>query len=90
MTLVLGKAKPYPSEMEKVAQDKIKTTIHEIKATIDERDEIVDDKIETIKSSVESVKIGFTSQIQQVNVSLVVMKYNEHLSYNLRRNLLKN
>ena len=102
--LFLGKAQPYPSEMDKVAQDKIKTTLDDMKTTIEDRNGIVDAEFETIRSSVESVKSALTSQIQRVNVSLVilefdckasfdkknVMKCQEHISFNLRKNLMKN
>ena len=57
--------------MEKVAQDKLQTSIEEITATIEDRDGIVDAEFETIRSSVESVKSALTSEIQQINVSLV-------------------
>ena len=57
--------------MEKVAQDKLQTSIEEITATIEDRDGIVDTEFETIRSSVESVKSALTSEIQQINVSLV-------------------
>ena len=67
--------------MEKVAQDQIKTSIEEIRATIQDRDEIVDDELKTIRSSVESVKSGLTSQIQQVNVSLVILDFNCKASF---------
>ena len=79
--MFLGKAKPYPSEMEKVAQDKIKTTIDEITTTIEDRDGIVDAEFETIRSSVESIKSALTSDIQQVNVSLVILDFNCKVSY---------
>ena len=57
--------------MEKLAQDKLQTSIEEITATIEDRDGIVDTEFETIRSSVESVKSALTSEIQQINVSLV-------------------
>lgn len=58
--------------MEKIARNETQTNIDEITATIKHRVKIVDDEIETIRSSVKSVKSGLTSEIQQVNVSLVI------------------
>ena len=62
--------------MEKVAQDKIKTTIDDMKTTIEDRNGIVDAEFETIRSSVESVKSALTFEIEQVNVSLVIFDFN--------------
>ena len=67
--------------MEKVAQDKIKTTIDEMTTTIEDRDAIVDAEFETIRSSVESVKSALTFEIEQVNVSLVIFDFNFKVSF---------
>ena len=64
-----GKAKTYPSEMEKVAQDEIRKTISEIASSIDDRDQTIDDEIKTLRTSIESVQNELTSQIQLMSVS---------------------
>ena len=72
-TFVSGKAKPYPSEMEKVAQDEIKSKLNEIEAALNDGDHALDEKIKTVNLNLESVKNGMTDQIEQVNVSLKII-----------------
>ena len=64
-----GKAKPYQSEKEKVAQDEIKSKINEIEAAISDGDHTLDEKIKTVRLNLESVKNGMTDQMEQVQVS---------------------
>ena len=72
-TFISGKAKPYPSEMEKVAQDEIKSKLNEIEAALSDGDHALDEKIKTLNLNLESVKNGMTDQIEQVNVSLKII-----------------
>ena len=72
---VSGKAKPYPSEMEKVVQDEIRTSIDEITASLRDRDNTIDAEIETIRSSVASFKNALIVDIQQANVSWILPIY---------------
>ena len=72
LTLVSGKAKPYPLEMEKTAKDKIKSKINEIEAAINDGDYALDENIKMVKSNMESAYSNLSSQIQKTNVSLVM------------------
>ena len=69
LTSISGKAKSYPSEMEKVSQDEIKSQINEIEATLNDGDHALDEKIKTVNLNLESFKNRLTDQIEQDNVS---------------------
>ena len=90
-TRILGKAKPYPSEMEKVAQDEIKSKINEIETAINDGDQTLDEKIKTVRLNLESVKNGMTDQIEQVQVSYKIIDgveceaFNECSQFVIRR-----
>ena len=74
-TFISGKAKPYPSEMEKVAQDEIKSKINEIEAALNDGDHALDEKMKTVKSTFELAKKSLTNQIQRTHVSFVIEKF---------------
>lgn len=66
---ILGKAKPYPSEMLKITQNELKSKINEIAASISDTDERYTGEIKLIKSNIESVKNSLALRIKQTNVS---------------------
>ena len=53
------------------SNSEIQSTVNEMKASFDDKYNTIDREINTIRSSVGSLKYGLTSQIRQINVSLV-------------------
>ena len=49
----------------------MKSNMNDITEKLNDKYNTIDDEISTIRSSVGSVKNGLTSQIRQINVSLV-------------------
>ena len=66
---VSGKAKPYPSEIEKVTRDEIKSKIAGLEGALNNTDHAILEEIKTIRLKLESVKNEVIDQIEQLRVN---------------------
>ena len=66
---VSGKAKPYPSEIEKITRDEIDSKIAGLEGALNNTDHALLEGIKTINLKLESVKNEVTDQIEQLRVN---------------------